>query len=229
MDPSTALRPLATAARYFPWLLRRVVFPLWYKIKRGLRPTRHKISILGFKWEPILGFKIRTSWGEIKHYLLTIESDFAKLGITLAIGTGVGGGILAALVIGNLAQPNAVVCVTDRQEKYVDGKREAQLRALPSEREMSELVTGKIVVAVAAELVSGQTTKLLMEEIGRYKPARIFTLCIDWHEGSEVMPDFYHNYIASGAAATKNRYKIIQKPWRISPSYLSGDAKQRPS
>lgn len=225
MDPVTALRTFTGVVRFFPRILKKIVVPFWYKVKRWLRPQHRRVSFPGFEKRFVFGFKLRTSWGEIEHYLLTREKEVASLGFSVAIGTGVGGSILAALVVGNLGQ-NAVVIGIDRQERYLEGHREVTLCALPSEGELSKLIKGKIVIAVSAELVSGGTTELLLDEIRKHAPRRIYTLCIDWHEASKVTPNFWYNYIASGP---KDKYNIIHKPWKISPTYIVGDMKQRPS
>jgi hypothetical protein len=225
MHALSIARPLVGLARFIPWMLQNTVRPLWFKLKTWLRPRRRRILLMGFERSFVAGFKLRTSWGEIEHYLLTKEQEVASLGFSAAVGVGIGGTILAALVAGNLGQ-DAVALGIDRQVRYLEGRRRVQLLGLPNEQDWSELIRGKVVLAVSAELVSGETVELLLEELRNSHPRRIYIFCVDWHEASNIKPDFWYNHIASGP---KNKYNIIHKPWKISPTYGVDEGKQRQS
>jgi hypothetical protein len=219
LTPGISIKVARTALKPTLFLWRKWLLPAFYATKRWARPRPRRI----FLWSFVLGVKVRTSWGEIEHFVRRENVKLQRINPDVVIGTGVGGGILAALIAGNCA--HAKFYAVERQVRWTVGERHVELFGLGNKRQASKEIKDKVVVLAAAELVSAQTTIQLRALIEVLQPKAIFILCLDLHSTSKIpIPDFVYDRIA----ASGDKPNLIQKPWRIVNSYRSGDEGQRP-
>ncbi|HEV2781346.1 MAG TPA: TIR domain-containing protein [Actinophytocola sp.] len=161
---------------------------------------------------------VKLSWEKFDHAISNLAHKLGP-GSALFVGVGVGGTIVAATLAGNLSK--SFLCF-DREVVYDhENRRITSLLDSGVTRARRELVRGKRIVVVSAEIVSGATTELairLMEDLGA---ATISTCCIYAYEGRTVNVDYFYRERRSGG--------IVQMPWRILSSYVNPDDVARPA
>lgn len=220
LSPESTFKVARMAFKPMIFLWRSWILPKFYAAKRWSRPRRRRF----LRWSFVLGIKLRTSWGEVEYFMSHENVRLQRINPDIVIGTGVGGGILAALIAGNCN--NTCFLAIDRQVRWSDDERQVELIGLLNKHQASSLIKNKVVILAAAELVTAQTTIQLRKKIEKLGPKSIYVLCIDLHSTSQIsQPDFVYNRIDASA----EKPNIIQKPWRIVDSYRSGDEGQRPS
>ena len=161
---------------------------------------------------------VKLSWEKFDHAIANLAHKLS-LDVDVFVGVGVGGTIVAATLAGNLSK--SFLCV-DRDVKYDDQKRRVPSlldSGVTSARR--ELVKGKRVVVVSAEIVSGATTELATELMEQLDAASIATCCIYAYEGRTIRADYFYRERRSDG--------IVQMPWRILRSYTNPDDLVRPA
>ena len=162
-----------------------------------------------------LGLKSKMSWAEFSLAVKILVRSMSRDNPDVILGIGIGGSITGATIAGNLGKP---FLSFDREVEW-NGSRDVSL--LPpdfNEIWASEYLSGKKVLIVSAEIVSGQTITSSIDLINKYNPKEIFSCCIDFNPltGNKA-PNYYY---------TESK-DIIQKPWRILSTYPNPDDNAR--
>jgi hypoxanthine phosphoribosyltransferase len=187
-----------------PISIKLRILLLLYRAKYLIRPLLR-----------IFGLKLNMTWTEVGLAVQLIAPEVSRYNPEAVFGVGVGGTLYGAMLAGNLGGPPFIGL--DRQVNW-HGKREVSLVASGSICGHKDLIQGKRVLLVSAEIRSGQTTDVLKREIQSLGPSEIRIACIDYSPEATVTPDYW--YLCER--------RVLQKPWRLLTTSRCEDDGPRP-
>jgi hypoxanthine phosphoribosyltransferase len=161
------------------------------------------------------GSNARMSWGELTFATRVLVPQISSFNPDVVVGVGIGGTIFGAILAGNLDDKPLVAL--DRVVTWAANRRESSLVDRHDGPERQALFSGKRILLVHAEIVSGKTTERVLDYLKEFDPTEIRIACTDHSPASSVRSN-YSYMRASG---------IIQKPWRITQTYRSPDDGRR--
>lgn len=179
------------------WL--RLAF-LFYRVKWRLRPM--------LRW---VGVDLRMSWEEVIFATKLLLPEIGAYNPDIVIGLGIGGAVWGGVLAGSLN--DKPLLVLDRIVHRSDGKRDVELVGPSSITANGDLIKGKRVLLVNAEIISAQTTLEAIKLIEPLEPAGIKIAALDYSSDAQRQPDF---------AYLRNKGRL-QKPWRRVPSFPNPD------
>jgi hypoxanthine phosphoribosyltransferase len=161
---------------------------------------------------------IKLTWEKFDHAIAHLGRQMSAYA-DLLVGVGVGGTIVASTLAGNL---NRNFLCFDREVVYdAENHRISKLLDDSVTEGRRELVAGRRVVVVSAEIVSGATTDLATKLMQRLGAASVAICCVYAYEGRTIDVDYFFR--------ERRRDGIAQMPWRILDSYVNPDDLARPA
>lgn len=117
----------------------------------------------------------------------TIQKMFQENWVPdIIIGSGRGGGICAGILSASLGHKSFKI--VDCHFKWEQSDR---VTTIDTSSLKSDNLSGKKILIVESTRQSGETHKLIVKEIRKYKPDEIKSLALVWRTGAPSKPDYY--------------------------------------